>query len=40
MDSKSLMEEVKIRYVVFLNSINYHILNFILNRLIKYLDYI
>lgn len=40
MDSKSLMEEVKIRYVVFLNNINYHILNFILNRLIKYLDYI
>lgn len=31
---------VKIRYVVFLNSINYHILNFLLNRLIKYLDYI
>lgn len=32
--------KVKIRYVVFLNNTNYHILNFLLNHLIKYLDYI
>lgn len=31
---------VKIRYVVFLNNINYHILNFIQRHLIKYLSYI
>lgn len=37
---KATMCTVKIRYVVFLNSINYHILNFIQRPLIKYLDYI